>query len=53
VADPKVSVRHDEERELYELGATIDGVFVPFFTVPESDVTAAVEQAPAQEPQAA
>lgn len=40
---PKVSTRFDEERDLYELGAEIDGAFVSFASVPGSDVRATIE----------
>ena len=33
-----VKVEYDEGSDVYELGATIDGVFVPFTTLPGATV---------------
>lgn len=36
-------VRYDEDADMYELGAQVDGVFVAFTTLPGTTVRARVE----------
>ena len=47
-----VRVNLDADNGVYELGDDIDGVFVPFATVPETDVQARVQAAQAGAAQA-
>lgn len=40
-----VTVRHDEGTNTYELGADIEGVFIPFVSVPGDGVSAKITAA--------
>lgn len=48
-----VSVQHSEETSSYELGATIEGTFVPFVTVPAATVEGRIASAKVAEATAA
>lgn len=40
-----VSIRHDEENNVYELGGEVDGVFIPFVTYPGETVAGRIDAA--------
>lgn len=39
----KVTCRYDEDRDVYEIGATIDGAFVAFDFIPGTTVRSRIE----------
>lgn len=46
---PSVSIRHNDEKARYEIGAVIDGQFVDFATVDDAVVAQRVEAAAARD----